>query len=86
MGDLLGSLVQGSQKRTILCIIGVGCYTALASIASSLVPWAVICVRTQLSRSNACINAFECMTCVRTQSCDLATHQFCINRTLSPFL
>jgi hypothetical protein len=26
MGDLLGSLIQGSQKRTILCIIGVGCY------------------------------------------------------------
>ena len=22
MGDLLGSLVQGSQKRTILCVIG----------------------------------------------------------------
>jgi hypothetical protein len=27
MGDLLGSLIQGSQKRTILCVIGVGCYT-----------------------------------------------------------
>jgi hypothetical protein len=27
MGDLLGSLVQGSQKRTILCVIRVGCYT-----------------------------------------------------------
>jgi hypothetical protein len=26
MGDLLGSLVWGSQKQTILCAIGVGCY------------------------------------------------------------
>jgi hypothetical protein len=26
MGDLLGSLIQGSQKQTILCVIGVGCY------------------------------------------------------------
>jgi hypothetical protein len=26
MGDLLESLIQGSQKRTILCVIGVGCY------------------------------------------------------------
>jgi hypothetical protein len=26
MGDLLGSLVWGSQKRTILCVIRVGCY------------------------------------------------------------
>jgi hypothetical protein len=34
MGDLLGSLVQGSQKRTILCVIGVGCYS-----------WAVVEVR-----------------------------------------
>jgi hypothetical protein len=28
MGDLLGSLIQGSQKRTILCVIGVGCYSS----------------------------------------------------------
>jgi hypothetical protein len=27
MGDPLGSLVQGSQKRTILYVIRVGCYT-----------------------------------------------------------
>jgi hypothetical protein len=26
MGDPLGSLIQESQKRTILCVIGVGCY------------------------------------------------------------
>ena len=26
MGDFLGSLVQESQKWTILCVIGVGCY------------------------------------------------------------
>jgi hypothetical protein len=25
MGDPLGSLVRGSQMRTILCVIGVGC-------------------------------------------------------------
>jgi hypothetical protein len=31
MGDLLGSLVQESQKRTILCIIGVGCYKCTMS-------------------------------------------------------
>ena len=27
MGDLLGSLVRRSQKRTILCVNGVRCYT-----------------------------------------------------------
>jgi hypothetical protein len=27
MGDLLGSLVRGGQKRTILCVNEVGCYT-----------------------------------------------------------
>jgi hypothetical protein len=36
MGDLLGSLIQGSQKRTILCVIGVGCYKMISEPLPSL--------------------------------------------------
>jgi hypothetical protein len=46
---------------------------------------AVICVRSQGVRSNACISAIERMACVRKQPYDLAAHQFSINRPLSAF-
>ena len=35
MSDLLGSLVWGSQKQTILCVIGVGCYMGKGGVYGS---------------------------------------------------